>query len=232
MGILFSRGPELALDAVHRLCLQINQQGRGAIGISSHLSPNTVLLLGEGDTIDQFKERMTHDLPGSAHVRKNADQWPPLHTPLLWSKNIPDRAAQMMHTVGGGFSAPKVPVLSLVTGELSYNDYNSRDLLRRWIDEPQRLWDGVTHLLTEGTQIVVHVGPAPNLLPATFKRLSDNVQAQMASSGWQNLGLRAMSGIARRPWLAGLLTERTALLRAPFVTHVILEDWLLAHPPG
>jgi [acyl-carrier-protein] S-malonyltransferase len=44
-------------------------------------------------------------------------------------------------------------------------------------------------------------------------------------------GLRAVSGMARRPWLTAILPSRTALLRAPFVRHVILEDWLLENPP-
>jgi len=34
-------------------------------------------------------------------------------------------------------------------------------------------------------------------------------------------------GSARRRWLTALLPSRTALLRAPYVQHVILEDWLL-----
>lgn len=231
MGVLFSRGPELDIDAVHRLCVRINQKGRGLIAISSFLSPNTVLLLGQAETIDHFKERMVHELPGSPHLRKNSEKWPPLHTPLLWARHVPDRAGQLMHVTGGGLTAPKVPVLSLVTGERSYNDFNSREILRRWIDEPQRLWDGIVHLLSEGTEIVIHVGPQPNLLPATFKRLSDNVQAQTGAQSWSGFGLRAMSRLATRPWLAGLLTTRASLLRAPFVAHLILEDWLLTHPP-
>ncbi|MDA1015357.1 MAG: hypothetical protein O3A00_13015 [Planctomycetota bacterium] len=38
-----------------------------------------------------------------------------------------------------------------------------------------------------------------------------------------------MSRIVRRhrPWLAGLLSSDAALLRAPFVEQIMLEDWLL-----
>ena len=35
------------------------------------------------------------------------------------------------------------------------------------------------------------------------------------------------AGLARRPWLSALLPSRAALLRAPLLKHVILEDWLL-----
>jgi len=42
-----------------------------------------------------------------------------------------------------------------------------------------------------------------------------------------NLGMRLLSAVAQRPWLQMVLPERTALLRAPAVEHVILEDWLL-----
>jgi [acyl-carrier-protein] S-malonyltransferase len=228
MGIVFSRGPALDLEAVERLCLEITQQGRGVIAISSYLSPNTVLVLGQGDAVDRFKEHMPGALTGHVNLRKNANNWPPLHTPLLWQRNIPNRAAVMMQTGNGGFRAPVPPVLSLVTGKTSYNDYNARQILNRWIDEPQRLWDAIYELLAGGIEVLIHVGPDPNLLPATFKRISDNVTHELSGRSLKKLGMRAVSNMVTRPWLAKLLSARAALLRAPFVVHVILEDWLLA----
>jgi [acyl-carrier-protein] S-malonyltransferase len=133
-----------------------------------------------------------------------------------------------MHTIPGDLVAPKPPVLSLVTGKFSYNDYNCREILYRWTDHPQRLWDAVYESLAVGVQTMIHVGPAPNIVPATFARLSDNVTAQVKG----NLGMRALSVAARRYWLQALLPQRAALLRAPFVQHVILEDWLLLHAPA
>ncbi len=228
LGGVFSRGRALDLVAVERLCLYITHQGRGVIAISSYLSPNTVLVLGQGDTVDRFKERMNGVLSGPVNLRKNSGSWPPLHTPLLWQRNIPNRAAVMMQTGNGGFRAPVPPVLSLVTGETSYNDYNARKLLNRWIDEPQRLWEAVYELLSSGIEVVVHVGPDPNLVPATFKRLSDNVTQELSGRSLRTLGMRAVSNIITRPWISKLLSARAALLRTPFVVHVILEDWLLS----
>jgi [acyl-carrier-protein] S-malonyltransferase len=74
-----------------------------------------------------------------------------------------------------------------------------------------------------GVDTVIHVGPQPSITLATFKRLADNVEAQVK----QHLGMRALSGFANRPWLKSLLPARTALLRAPLIQHVVLEDWLL-----
>ena len=229
MGILFSRGPAVDLDAVRRLCLEINALGRGVIGISTYLSPNTVLLMGQGDTVDQFEARMGESLPKGVHLRRNKHKWPPLHTPILWERNIPNRAAVMMHSVPGGFKKPHPAILSCVTGKASYNEYNSRELLNRWIDHPQRLWDVVCGTLAAGVETVVNVGPEPNLVPATFRRLSDNVTAQLNRRSLNSLGMRAMSGIVRRrTWLNSIISERAVLLRAPFVQHISLEDWLLA----
>lgn len=228
MGVVFSRGPALDFDAVERLCQELNREGRGIIAISSYLSPNTVLILGQGDTVDRFKARMHEVLEGQVHLRKNNERWPPLHTPLLWSKCIPNRAAIMMQTMAGGRTAPIPPVISLVTGQASYNDFNSREIINRWIDHPQKLWDVMVELLSSGIELVIHVGPDPNLIPATFKRLSDNVAAQMQRRSVKGLGLRTVSGMMRRPWLTKLLASRAALLRAPLVSHIILENWLLA----
>lgn len=227
MGILFSRGPALDFNAVQHLCVDINSEGNGVIGISTFLSPNTVLLLGQYDTLDRFRNRMRGILPEKTHLRKNDHAWPPLHTPLLWEKSIPNRAAVIQHTMVGGFTTPEPPIISCVTGKMSYNNHNSREILNQWIDHPQKLWDVVYETLTLGIDVVIHVGPEPNLVPATFKRLSDNVTAQLKGRSLNSVGLRAMSGIIRRPWLRQMLSSRAALLRAPFVQHVILEDWLL-----
>ena len=228
MGVLFSRGPELPLNDVQRQCVRINSEGRGVIGVSAYLSPNSVLLLGQGDTVDRFKESLREVLPDRIYLRKNQHRWPPMHTCIVWERNIPNRSALMMHTIQGGFREPKPEIFSLVTGDVGYHDYNAREMLCRWIDQPQRLWDAVYATLSRGVRTLVHVGPQPNLIPATFQRLSVDVEGQTRGS----VGMRALSNIIRRPWLSALLPSRAALLRAPLLKHVNLEDWLLEHEPG
>jgi [acyl-carrier-protein] S-malonyltransferase len=228
LGVLFSRGPALDHEAVQRLCLRINQAGQGVIGISAFLSPNSLLLNGQGNSIDHFQDLMSEWLPQRLHLRKNDYRWPPLHTPIVWQRAIPNRSAVMMQTMPGALQPPVPPVLSLVTGKMSYTDLNCRDLLAQWVDHPQRLWDAVYETLAQGIELIVHVGPAPNLVPATFTRLSENVKSQLATRSWVGLGLRAVSSAVRRPWLAKLLPQRSALLRAPLVEQLVLEDWLLS----
>ena len=226
LGILFSRKAVLPMHSVNRLCLQINSEGLGAMGISAYLAPNSVLLMGQDGTLERFKLRMKEAVDDSAHMRLHGGDWPPLHTPILWERNIPNRAAVMMHTMRGGFTAPVPNVLSLVTGKFSYNDYNTREIIQRWIDHPQRLWDAVYETLDAGVERVVHVGPAPNIIPSTFKRLSDNVEVQTRG----RIGVRTLKAIVPHPWLKRILPQQAALLRAPLVEHVMLEDWLLAQP--
>lgn len=228
LGILFSRGPELPMDKVRRLCVRVNHAGEGVMGISSYLSPNSVLLMGQAATLERFRELMKDDLGSGIHLRKHQGQFPPLHTPIVWQKNIPSRAAEMMHCMPGGFCEPRPPVLSLVTGKFSYNDYNAREILHKWTDHPQRLWDAVCETFSAGIKTVIHVGPDPNIVPATFARVAENVAQQTKAS----FGMRALSAAAHRPWLSALLPTRTSLLRAPTVRHVILEDWLLQNAPA
>ncbi len=232
MGVLFSRGPTIDETDVERLCLQITSEGKGALGISAVLSPNTYLLIGQENTIARFKEVMHDLLPKRAHLRINTNRWPPLHTPIVRQKSLPDRASVMMETMTGGFTSPCPPVLSMVTGEMSYDDHSARDILRRWVDHPQRLWDTIDKTLALGVETIIHVGPEPNVVPATFRRLSENVQQQTAGASLGSLGMRAVSGLARRPWLAALLPSDATLLRAPHVRHIILEDWLLENKPA
>ncbi len=231
MGVLFSRGPVLDLEQVDRLCLHINAEAEGVIGVSSYLAPNAVILLGQGRTIDRFSERMHDAFPARVYLRKNKDRWPPLHTPLVWERNINTRCGIIMRTLPGGMKKPDPPVFSLVTGKMNYTDTNARAIIYRWIDQPQRLWDAVYETLAVGIKTIIHVGPDPNLIPATYHRLSDNVRAQLSGYSPSSLGLRAMSRAAGRPWLTAVLPSRTALLRAPLVEHIILEDWLIENQP-
>jgi [acyl-carrier-protein] S-malonyltransferase len=229
MGVLFSRGPAIDEIDVRRLCRQITAEGNGTIGISSILSPNTYLLLGQNDTVGHFSKIMHDALPSPVHLRLNPDRWPPLHTEIARQKHIPDRASVMMERMPGGFVPPCPPVVSLVTGKRSYDDYRARDIMRDWVDQPQRLWDAVYETLASGVTVVVHVGPDPNVTPATFSRLAENVVQQTSGRSLGSYGLRAAAGLARRPWLSAVLPSRTALLRAPLINQIILEDWLLAH---
>ncbi len=227
MGIVFSRGPALDLDQVQRLCLRINQAGRGVIGVSSYLSPNSLLLLGQQETVDQFRTRMHDYLPPPIHLRKNPNRWPPLHTPIVWQRNIPNRVRVMLHTIDGGFTVPIPNIVSMVTGKPSYNDHNGRELIGQWIDRPQRLWDVVYGTLASDVETVLHIGPQPNLLPATFARISSNVVAQVGGESLAGRSLRAVGRIAARSWLRTILPSNAALLRAPKLRQIILEDWLL-----
>lgn len=223
MGVLFSREGSVALDEVEQLCQEINCAGNGVIGISALLSPNSLLLLGQQNTVECFKKRMKEQLSCPVYLRKNDSHWPPLHSPIVWQRSIPNRSAEMLHTMPAEFKRPSPPILSLVSGDVGYTETNVRAMLHRWCDHPQRLWDGVYQSLAMGVKTIVHVGPQPNIIPATFKRLHDNVEAQTRGS----IGMRALSVAISRPWLKALLPARTALMNAPNVQHVILEDWLL-----
>jgi [acyl-carrier-protein] S-malonyltransferase len=232
MGVLFSRGTAIDEQDVNRLCRLITSEGHGTIAVSSVITPNTYLLLGQNETIGRFKAEMHKFLPNPAHIKINPERWPPLHTPIVRQKAIPDRAAVMMDAMPGGLQPPCPPVLSLVTGERSYDDYHARDILRDWVDHPQRLWNAVYETLANGITTVIHVGPEPNVIPATFTRLAENVIQQTSGRSLGRMGMRAAAGLARRPWLSALLPSRAALLRAPLIKQIILEDWLLANAPG
>jgi [acyl-carrier-protein] S-malonyltransferase len=231
MGILFSREGMLAESEVRRMCLEITQEGHGTVGISSVLSPNSYLLIGQGYSVDRLKAKLPDVFPG-AHLRINDHRWPPLHTPIVRQRHIPDRAAVLIERLKLGAMPARPPVVSLVTGKRSYEPHTARELLRQWIDHPQRLWDGVCETLASGAKTVLHIGPDPNLIPATFNRLAENVRQQANGTSMGSYRMKALSGMMQRPWLASLLPARAALLRAPFVQHVILEDWLLANAPA
>lgn len=232
MAVVFSRGEAISEEQVARLCLRITAEGKGVVAMSALLSPNTVLLLGQGDAIERFQRARQSTPLAAAHVRINSHRWPPLHTPIVRQRSISDRAAVMLQTTPGGEIPPSPRIFSLVTGKFAYDNSRAREVLRQWIDHPQRLWDAVYVTLAKDVQTVLHIGPAPNLVPATFHRVGENVAQQTTGRSIESYRLRAVTEMVRRPWLASLLPSRAALLRAPYVKHVILEDWLLERAPG
>ena len=231
LAVLFSRGPVLDFDLVRKLCLEITQQGQGIIDISTYLSPNSLLLMGQNGSMASFEARIHEAFPKQVYVRRHNHRYPPLHTPIMWQKNIPNRTAVMLQTIPGGFQKPSVPLLSMVTGAASYQEFNSRELMHQWVDHPQRLWEIVYKVLADGIETVVHVGPAPNLVPATFRRLANNLANQTQGKGLGQFSRRTLSRLVRRPWLTRLLPSSAVLFRGMFVENVILEDWLLEHAP-
>lgn len=228
LGVLFSRADVLDQTEVLRVCQEVNLKGQGVVGISANLSPNSYLLMGQRGTLRQFKTLGKDLLHARFQIRLNHQQWPPLHTPIVWQRQVPDRAADLMHRLPVSNETKHPPILSLVTGDASYTPVNVRAMIRVWIDSPQRLWDAVYGCLSGGIETIVHVGPEPNIIPATYRRLSENVEVQTRG----RIGMQALLTMAQRPWLKSLLPKRTALLRAPIIKHVILEDWLLEHAPA
>ena len=222
--ILFSRsGKRIPRKSVHRLCEEINAEGDGVIGVSTYLAPNSMLLIGQKDTVDRLKDRKAEITKERISVRINEGQWPPLHTPIVWQRNITNRAQFLMHTIQSGFTTPSTPLFSLATGDFSYDGDTTREVIAQWIDKPQQLWEAIDATLARGVETVIHVGPQPNIIPATFGRLAANV----ALLTQQRLPMQTLSRLVQYGWLAAVLPKRTNLLRAPSIVHVNLEDWLL-----
>ena len=228
MGVVFSRGPILNVEQIERLCVEVTSRHQGTIGISTYLGPNTVLVLGQSASLDLLKAALREKFGKEVHLKEDSHRWPPIHTQIVRQKFVPDRASVMLETVPGGHCVPSIPIVSCVTGHPSYNDFNSRHILADWIVQPQRLWAVLERLLVSDIDLLIHVGPEPNLIPATMNRLSNNVEEQLKS----RLHLRAVSTIVRaRPWLAQYISKHASLLRAPQIVNVKLEDWLLENAP-
>src|SRR4029078_2342018 len=97
---------------VQRLCTAVSSEGKGLVGPSAYLSPNTALLLGQGSTLGRVESLMREFLPEKVMLRRNPNHWPPLHTPLVWQRNIPNRTAVAVYEIAGARPEPITPVLS------------------------------------------------------------------------------------------------------------------------
>jgi [acyl-carrier-protein] S-malonyltransferase len=228
MGILSAHGGVLRIEDIQHLCSSISRRGHGLIGPSTYLSPYQVLLLGQHDTLSLLEEEMRTFLPAGVTLRRRPNHFPPLHTPIVWERNIPNRTAMAMHHIGGGDRKPTPQVVSCTTGVSNYDEWNSRSILADWTDHPQKLWDVMENTMASGSELVVHVGPEPKLFPTGFERLSNRIMKQLKMRHLDRLGSSVIPSISRSGWLNRKLPANAVLLRAPFLNHIILEDWLLA----
>jgi [acyl-carrier-protein] S-malonyltransferase len=228
IGILSVTGRSLRMEEVRRLSNWISSRGHGLIGPSTYLSPYQAILLGQGDTFDLLEREMSSYLHCEPTLRRRPNRWPPLHTPLVWERNIPNRAAVAMHHIAGGDCKPSPTVVSCTTGVANYDEYNNRSILADWTDHPQRVWDVMRYTMASGADLVIHMGPAPGLFPNGFERLSGRIKRQLHRRHLDRLGNRLFPSISRNRWLSRNLPAGAAVWRAPFVDHLILEEWLLA----
>ena len=194
-------GATLQIEAVEHLCASISRRGHGLIGPSTYLSPYQVLLIGQYDTLNMLEQEMDQYLPAGVTLRRRPNHWPPLHTPLVWERNIPNRTAMAMHHIGGGERKPTPSIVSCATGSASYDEWNSRAILADWTDHPQRLWDVMENSLASGAEIVIHVGPEPKLFPTGFERLSHRIMKQLKMKHLDRLGSTVIPSISRNGWL-------------------------------
>lgn len=225
LAIVFSKSSAIPMLAIEKICLDITREMGETIAVSSQLAPNTLLVIGQGGTLRELSRRIKEMRLDGIVVRTKDHRFPPLHTPIMWQRHISDKASLLLQKAKLADQPPAPPIFSMATGKLDYTPYNARDHLRQWMDHPQRLWDAIDYTLSHGVDNVVHIGPDPNLIPATYNRLRENVASQFQST----MGLMALSYAVERPWLKSIVPQQAFLLRAPGIQQVILENELLAN---
>jgi [acyl-carrier-protein] S-malonyltransferase len=121
IGILSSHAQVLEFNDVQHLCSEISSRGHGLVGASTYLSPYHVLLLGQADTLDLMEREMHAKWSHGVTLKRRANHWPPLHTPIVWQRNIPNRTAVALHHIEGGHAKPSPEVVSCMTGHATYD---------------------------------------------------------------------------------------------------------------
>ena len=126
-----ARGSSCPMEDVERLCLAISGEGKGLIGPSAYLSPNTALLLGQGDTLDRLERAdPPTSCPTKTMLRRNPNRWPPLALAARLAAAHPEPDRRRALSDRGGPTKPEPTVLSCVTGAASYDEScNTRELL-------------------------------------------------------------------------------------------------------
>ena len=227
LGVLFTRSRELALDDIRRLCLEVNQEGRGVVGISAQLARtrcsslankirSIVLWLGPKTRSTYtfiFARTITAGLRSTRRScgKSKSPTGPPSGcTPC---RSFMQRRAARLFAGHRQLRlhAGQTPANCSANGSTIHSD-SGMPFMKRWFPASQPCYTSA-------------LGRTLFLL-----RLSV-YSANVISQTQESRSLRALSAAVRRLWLRRLLPHRAALLRAPFIKHVILEDWLLDNSP-
>ena len=206
LGVVLTRSQAIDLGLVDRLCLEINQAGRGVIGVSSILAPIRCCCSARA-TRSTGSSRGPRSVLRARRTSRTDQKWPALHTPIIGSGRSSNRAAERMHTLPMSRAA-KPRIFSLVTGDYAYTATNARELLNRWIDHPQRLWDAVYETVSSGATTVIHLGLDPILTPprSAGSARTSPAKCRTAVAAGSRGGAAAVA--------ARLLPQRAAMLRA------------------
>ena len=177
----------LQIEDVQHLCSTISSRGQGLIGPSTYLSPYQVLLLGQGDTLDLLEQEMREYLPAGVTLRRKPNHWPPLHTPLVWERNIPNRTADddVSHGRRAAQTDAERRLMHHGSGQLRRVEQPG-DSGR--LDRSSPVRDAMEHTLASGAELVIHVGPEPKLLTTCFDRLSHKIMKQLKMRHLDRLG--------------------------------------------
>ncbi len=229
LGILSVHGAMLQIEDVEHLCASISRRGHGLIGPSTYLSPYQVLLLGQHDTLSYARAGDARLSARGRHVC-GAGRTTGRRCTRRSSGSatfLTERRWRCITSVAA-IESRAPPSCRARRAARATIEWNSRAVLADWTDHPQRLWDVMENALASGAEIVLHVGPEPKLFPTGFDRLSNRIMKQLKMRHLDRLGSSVIPSISRNSWLTRKLPANAVLLRAPFLNHIILEDWLLA----
>ena len=130
------------------------------------------------DTLDRFAELARGLTKERLHLRKNEHRWPPLHTPIMWERNIPNRAARLMHTLP-------------LAAHMRFID------AARWDDEGALLLESAKKLADAGADFLIcpdnNAHPAIDLIrersPRPWLHIGEEVARVAAERGCRQLGV-------------------------------------------
>ncbi|WP_041233336.1 type I polyketide synthase [Cylindrospermum stagnale] len=126
------------------------------VSVAAVNGPQSIVISGDSPAIDSIvaelktKQIKTHELTVSHAFHS------PLMEPVL--KPFAQVAAEVI------YSAPKIPLISNITGDQVTDDAATADYWVRHIRQPVRFADGMNTLQTMGIECFVEIGPKPILL--------------------------------------------------------------------
>jgi epothilone polyketide synthase D len=155
-GLARDAGVMVAVAASREHVSQVLERYSGSVVIAAENSPTRVVISGQRGAVQQLCAEWS-----AAGVQSKAlNVSHAFHSPL--TQPILDEFEAVAQRVE--FSAPRIPLVSSLTGALAGRELLEASYWRRHLREPVRFETGVRTLQTQGCNVYLELGPQPTLL--------------------------------------------------------------------
>ena len=170
-----------------------------AVAIAAYNGPTNIVISGAGDRVQQVLDAL-----GPEVKSRELEVSHPFHSPAMDPILDPFRQT----AAGLHFKTPAVPIVSNVFGVTTdWKQLAEPDYWRRHVREPVRFAQAISHLVEQGHELFVELGPQPTLIGMGARCVDDDAIHWLPSLRKGKPSHRQLAQAAATLWSRGVAVD-------------------------